>query len=119
MASSVSYEYIQAQKGVPGGFATLTPSSDPNPGTIPIAQLPPNITSPFKGQFADETELETEYPTANLADYAYCDDTSSFWYWNIALTTPAWVNQEIPEADYIVLSSYEQSVVPYIVTPAA
>jgi len=78
MASSISYEFLQSIKGAPGGLATLTPSTDPNPGTIPIAQLPAGIISPFKGRFTDETALTTAYPTAHLADYAYNTDTSSF-----------------------------------------
>jgi len=110
MANAVSYEYLKSIQGVPGGIPTLD-----GDGQIPEIQLPDSAVSPFKGQFADEAELTTEYPTAGLADYAYVDDTNSFWYWNPALTVPAWVNQEIEEADYLLLSTAEKAMVPYLI----
>lgn len=112
MANAVSYEYLKSIQGTPNGIPTL----DDN-GEIPVTQLPSSASSPFKGEFADETALTTAYPTAELADYAYVDDTSSFWYWNPGLSTPAWVNQEIAEADYLLLSAAEISMVPYLVVP--
>jgi len=112
MASAVSYEYLKSIQGVPNGIPTLDGS-----GNIPEAQLPPSATSPFKGQFADETELIDEYPTAGIADFAFVDDTASFWYWNAGLTVPAWTNQEIEETDYLLLSNLAKSMVPYLVLP--
>jgi len=112
MANAVSYEYLKSIQGVPGGIPTLD-----GDGNIPETQLPPSVVSPFKGQFADEAELIDDYPSAGIADYAFVDDTSSFWYWNAGLTVPAWVNQIIEEADYLLLSAAEKSMVPYIVAP--
>jgi len=43
--------------------------------------------------------------------------TSTYWYWNDALGTPAWVDQQIAEADYLLLSAAEIAAVPYIVIP--
>jgi len=110
MASAVSYEYLISIKGTPNGIPTL----DGN-GEIPTSQLPPTVVSPFKGQFADEAELIDEYPTAGLADYAFVDDTASFWHWNPGLVIPAWVNQEITETDYLALTDSARSMVPYLV----
>ena len=112
MASAVSLEYLKSLQGAPNGIPVLD-----GDGEIPIGQLPSVAISPFKGQYADEAELVGEYPTASLADYAYVDDTSSFWYWNAGLTTAAWVNQEIEEADYLLLSDLAKSMVPYIIVP--
>jgi len=112
MASAVSLEYLKSLLGSENGIATLD-----NDGLIPIIQLPPEMLSPFKGQFADEAELLAAYPLAGMADYAYVDDTLSFWYWNDGLATPVWVNQEIIEDDYDLLSDIEKSMVPYIIIP--
>ena len=112
MANAVSYEYLKYIQGAPNGIPTL----DGN-GEIPTSQLPNSAVSPFKGEFLDEAALIVAYPTANLADYAYVEDTTSFWYWNAGLTVPAWVNQEIAETDYLALSDAEQSMVPYLVVP--
>jgi len=112
MANAVSHEYLKSIQGAPNGIPTLD-----GDGNIPEAQLPPSAVSPFKGQFADETELTDEYPTAGIADFAYVDDTSSFWYWNAGLTVPAWINQEIEEQDYLLLSDIAKSMVPYLVVP--
>jgi hypothetical protein len=71
--------------------------------------------SNFKGVFQTSTVLQTSYPTASKADYAYVSGTSSYWYWNSVLGTPAWVNQQITEAAYNALSSSEKQAVPYIV----
>jgi len=112
MASALSFEYLKAIQGVPNGIPTLD-----GDGNIPEAQLPPSATSPFKGEFADVVALTTAYPTAELADYAYVDDTMSFWYWNPALTVPAWVNQEITETDYGTLTAIQKSMIPYLIIP--
>jgi len=112
MASAVSFEYLKSIQGAPNGIPTLDSS-----GKIPTGQLPVTAVSPFKGQFAVETELTTEYPTAGIADYAFIVDTLSFWYWNAGLTTPAWVNQEITETDYLLLSGNAKAMVPYIIIP--
>jgi len=113
MANAVSYEYLKSIQGVPNGISTLD-----NSGKVPVAQLPTTIVSPFKGQFTDETALTTAFPTANLADYAFVDDTGSFWYWNAGLgADAAWVNQEIEETDYLALSNLAKSMVPYLIVP--
>jgi len=111
MASAVSYEYLKSIQGVPGGIPTL----DDN-GEIPGGQLPQGLLL-FVGQYALETDLTTAYPTAEIAQFAYVDETISFWYWNAASTIEAWVNQEIEEADYILLTAAEQSMVPYLIVP--
>jgi len=110
MASAVSYELFVAKQGVANGLATLDASAK-----IPVGQLPAEATSPYKGQYADEAALVLAYPTALLADYAYVTATSTYWYWNAALTVPAWVNQQIAEAAYLLLSVAERAGVPYIV----
>ena len=69
----------------------------------------------FKGSFPTNTALTQAYATASLADYAYVVSTNSYWYWNAGLATPAWVNQEITEAAYTVLSTAAKAAVPYIV----
>ena len=114
MASAVSLEYLISLLGAPGGIPVLDDS-----GEIPISQLP-NIIALFKGRFADEAALVTAFPTASLACYAYVDDTLSFWYWNPDLEStlvPAWVNQEITETDYNLLTDLAKSMVPYLVVP--
>jgi len=113
MANAVSYEYLKSIQGVANGIPTLD-----NSGTIPASQLPTPATSPFKGQFTDETALTTAFPTGSLADYAFVDDTGSFWYWNAGLLADAaWVNQEIEETDYLALSALAKSMVPYLIIP--
>jgi len=72
---------------------------------------------PYKGQFATSAALIAAYPDGSLADYAYVTATSSYWYWNAALGTPAWVNQQITETAYAALSTAEKAAVPYIVIP--
>ena len=116
-ANAVSYEYLKSIQGVPNGIPVL----DEN-GEIPAVQLP-DIVALFKGRFADEATLKTEFPTAGIANYAFVDDTSSFWYWNPELLdssndpAPDWVNQEISEEDYLALTAIQRSVVPYLVIP--
>jgi len=112
MASAVSYELFQAKQGVANGLATLDGA-----GKIPVGQLPSGAIETYKGEYATSITLGTAYPSAALADYAYVTATSSYWYWNRALTVPAWVNQEITEAAYILLSTTEKAAVPYIVEP--
>lgn len=111
MASALSYELFVAKQGVANGIATLDGS-----GYVPLSQLPPGAVETYKGRFATSALLTAAYPTASLADYAYVDATSSYWYWNDALGTPAWVDQQITEANYLLLSPAEQAAVPYIVT---
>jgi hypothetical protein len=111
MASALSYELFVAKQGVANGIATLDGS-----GLVPVSQLPPAAIETYKGEYADEAALVAAYPTAALADYAYVTATSSYWYWNDALGTPAWVNQQITEANYLLLSPAERAAVPYIVT---
>lgn len=114
MASAVSLEYLLSIQGAPNGLATL----DEN-GTIPLTQLPPSVVSgkSFKGEFDDQAALMTAYPTAELADYAFVNSTSSFWYWNPRLAIPAWVNQLVTVEEYMALGPAENDVVPYIIIP--
>ena len=110
MASAISYEYLKSREGAINGIATLDGT-----GKVPVAQLPDAAIETYKGEYADEAALILAYPTASLADYAYNTDTSSYWYWNDALGTPAWVNQQITEAAYLALSVAERAAVPYII----
>lgn len=112
MASTISYEYLTSIEGVANGLATL----DSN-GKVPSSQLPPSALETYKGQFADPSALTLAHPTGSLADYAYVTSTSSYWYWNSALSVPAWVNQEITSTAYTALSSAEKASVPYIIVP--
>lgn len=112
MASAVSYELLQSKLGNVNGIATLDGT-----GKLPISQLPPEAVETYKGQYATSAALISDYPTASLADYAYVTATSSYWYWNAALASPEWVNQQIAEAAYIALIAAEKAGVPYIVAP--
>jgi len=114
MASGVSLEYLKSLLGAPGGIPTLD-----DEGEIPITQLP-TLVALFKGQFPDEAALVDAFPEAGLANFAYVDDTLSFWYWNAGLEDPlepAWVNQEITEDDYDLLTDLAKSMVPYLIVP--
>lgn len=111
MASALSYELFTAKQGVANGIATLDGS-----GYVPLSQLPPSAVETYKGQYATSAALIAAYPSGLLADYAYVDATSSYWYWNAALGTPAWVDQQITEAAYLALTVAERAAVPYIVT---
>jgi hypothetical protein len=62
-------------------------------GVVPVSQLPPAGIETYKGEYATSAALITAYPTGLLADYAYVTATLSYWYWNAALGTPAWVDQ--------------------------
>jgi len=116
-ANAVSYEYLKSIQGVPGGIPVLD-----DKGEIPTTQLP-DVVALFKGRFADEAALRTAFPTAGIANYAFVNDTASFWYWNSELLDsgtdpdPDWVNQEISEEDYLELTTLQKSVVPYLVIP--
>jgi len=110
MASAISYELFTAKRGAADGIASLDIDSK-----IPLSQLPDIAIDSYKGQFADTAALIAAYPTGELSDYAYVTATNSYWYWNAALASPAWVNQQITEADYIALSTAEKAGVPYIV----
>lgn len=110
MASALSYELFVAKQGVANGIATLDGT-----GVIPVSQLPPAAIETYKGEYATSILLSTAYPIASLADYAYVTATSTYWYWNRALGIPAWVDQQITEANYLLLSVAEQAAVPYIV----
>lgn len=112
IASAISLEYLQSLQGQPGGLATLDAG-----GTIPLSQIPDSVLPPFKGEFADQAALIAAAPTGSVADYAYVDDTQSYWYWNAKLSTPAWVNQEITATAYTALSQAEKKAVPYIIVP--
>ena len=113
MASSISLEYLLSIEGVADGLATLDSS-----GLIPVSQIPPTVLDVFKGEYATEAALIAAYPTGSIAQYAYVDATTSFWYWNGQLTTPAWVNQLITSTDYLALTAAQQSVVPYVIIPS-
>lgn len=110
MSSSISYEYLSSIKGSANGLASLDGS-----GKVPVSQLPSSAIETFKGEYGTSSALIIAYPTASLADYAYVDTTNSYWYWNKSLTTPAWVNQEITETNYLALSSAAKASVPYII----
>jgi len=112
MASSVSYELLQAKQGVANGLATLDGT-----GKLPVAQLPTEAVETYKGEYATSVALIAAHATGLLADYAYVTGTLSYWYWNAALGVPEWVNQQITEAAYILLSAAEKAAVPYIVEP--
>jgi len=118
MASAISYEYLISLSNQPDGIPRLLPSTDPvNPGKIPPSLMPAGTSCSFKGEYADETAITTAYPVANMADFAFNNATTSFWYWNDTLKE--WVNQNITEADYLTLSPLEQAVVPYTIIPAS
>lgn len=109
MSSTLSYELLVAKQGAANGLATLDATSK-----IPIIQLPAAAIETYKGEYATSADLITAYPTGALADYAYVTATSSYWYWNAAATAE-WVNQQISEADYLLLSAEKQAAVPYVV----
>ncbi|MDR2166627.1 MAG: hypothetical protein LBE35_02095 [Clostridiales bacterium] len=71
----------------------------------------------FKGEFATESALQTAYPMAEMADFAYVTATNSFWAWNTGLTTPAWVNLNIEETQYLLLADAAKAAVNYLVVP--
>jgi len=111
MASAISIEYLLSIEGQANGLATL----DAN-GTVPTDQLPTIAINNFKGEFATAAALQTAYPTAKVADYAYVTATKSFWYWNIELDTAAWVNQEITTTAYNKLTDEQKAGLSYIIT---
>lgn len=132
MPNAITYEYLKSIEGVANGLATLDtntqvptselPVGQPNgvaslddDGKVPLSQLPPiSSMSNFKGTFADETVLATDFPVGVTGDYAYVTSTLSYWYWNNELVTPSWVNQEITLTDYNLLSAEQKGQVPYI-----
>lgn len=112
MASAVSLEYLQSIKGQPNGLASLDGT-----GKIPASQLPASSVEVYLGEYATDTALITAYPVAMLANYAYVDSTSSYWYWNKGLATPAWVNQQITATAYLALTAQAKASVPYVIVP--
>lgn len=110
MASSISYEYLVSIEGVASGLATLDTG-----GKVPLSQLPNSVIETYKGEYATSVALIAAHPTANLADYAYVEGSSSYWYWNKKLAVPTWVNQQIAIAAYLLLSASEKAAVPYII----
>jgi len=114
MASAVSHEYLKAIQGAPGGIPVLD-----DDGQIPPSQLPLSMLL-FLGRYGTEVDLIDAYDEAEIANFAFVDETASFWYWNAATTIEAWVNQEITDEDYDNLTDDEKSVVPYLIvsTPA-
>lgn len=132
MASAISYELFTAKRGTADGIASLDstgsvpvaqlPAGDANGvasldanSKVPVAQLPDVAIDSYKGVFADEAALIAAYATAAISDYAYVTATTSYWYWNAALSTAAWVNQQIKETDYNALTVAQRAGVPYIV----
>lgn len=125
MASAISYELFQSKQGTPNGLATLDANGKIPLSQLPLLDLPPSTQSysevhfqsvqAYKGKFTTLKDLMTNYPTAELADYAYVTETYSYWYWNEAIEVPNWVNQQISEADYLLLNYAAKLVVPYIV----
>ena len=112
MASAVSLEYLTSIEGQANGIATLDGT-----GKIPASQLPPSSVETYKGEFATSAALISAYPTGATADYAYVTATSSYWYWNSGLTTPAWVDQQITATAYFALAAAAKARVPYIIVP--
>lgn len=112
MSSAISYEYLISQKGVANGLATLDGT-----GKVPVSQLPSSAIETYKGVYADYSALTTAYPIGATADYAYITGELAYYYWNSALSTPAWVNQNITVANYTALTSAEKAQVPYIIVP--
>ncbi|MDF2865373.1 MAG: hypothetical protein K0R72_182 [Clostridia bacterium] len=110
MASSVSYELLQSKQGTANGLATLDANSK-----LLVSQLPAEAVETYKGEYATSAALIAAHATGLLADYAYVTETNSYWYWNEALAIPAWVNQQITEAAYLLLSASEKAAVPYTV----
>lgn len=111
MASAVSLEYLQGQKGAINGIASLDGT-----GKIPTSQLPASAVETYKGEFATVITLTTAFPIGVTADYAYVTATSSYWYWNSGLAVPIWVNQETSAVAYLALTSAAKARVPYIIT---
>ena len=110
MASVGLYTIIVPGQGQANGIATLDSAAQ-----VPVAEIPTAAIETFKGQYATSSALTTAYPAASLGDYAYVTGTSSYWYWNSALSTADWVNQQISESAYNALSTSEKAAVPYIV----
>jgi len=108
VASAVSYELLISKFGTPNGVATLDGA-----GLVPVSQLPNGVFGPYRGQYATSDALFAAFPIGTYADYAYVLGTSSYWYWNVNLAH--WVNQQITEADYLLLSVAAKAAVPYIV----
>lgn len=112
MSSAISYEYLVSIEGAPNGLATLDGS-----GYVPASQLPPSAIETYKGVFANETALTTAYPTGSTADYAFVTADLAYFYWNDALVTPAWVNQNITVSNYTALTDAQKAQVPYVIIP--
>lgn len=110
MASSVSYELLQAKQGAANGLATLDASAK-----LLAVQLPAEAIQVYKGEYATSAALIAAHVTGSLSDYAYVTETTSYWYWNAEITIPGWVNQQITEAAYALLSADEKAAVPYII----
>lgn len=110
MPGLVTVELLNSQKGAADGIASLDGT-----GKVPIAQLPAGAVETYKGVYATSAALIVAYPTASIADYAWVTATTSYWYWNYALATPAWVDSVITLAAYTALSTAEKAAVPYSV----
>ncbi len=112
MANAISFEYLISLAGRTDGLATLDST-----GKIPIAQMPSGAIDTFKGTYADEAALSEAHASSATGDYAYVTATASYWYWNAALATPAWVNQEITATNYMALTPEAKKGAPYIIVP--
>lgn len=110
MASAISYELFSSKQAAANGLATLDATAK-----IPIAQLPSSVIKNYKGEFETDSALKTAHTTGIMGDYAYVTASSSYWYWNEALETAGWVNQQISETEYNALSAQAKAAVPYIV----
>lgn len=108
--SNTKVPIAQLPAGTANGVASLNGS-----GVVPESQLPAGVVNNYKGEYADLSALTTAHATGSLADYAYVTAANAYYYWNSKLTTAAWVNQQIPEADYIALTAAQKGAVPYIV----
>ena len=113
MQPLIARSYFKAKvtdrEGIADGFSMLDSS-----GLIPTDKIPVGAQENFKGPYDTELLLIAAHPTGILGDYAYNKATKSYWCWNIGLTFPAWVNQEITDANYDLLISAAQDAVQYV-----
>lgn len=64
-----------------------------------------NLTSAYKGFFADDTALRAAYPTASNGDYATVGSTDTIWTWDS--DTVDWVNTDSNSQGDMLRSTYD------------
>lgn len=69
----------------------------------------------WKGEFRTLNELQIAFPVAYKPDFAFVQETDSFWYWS--QTLGQWVNQDITSSDYELLTPEQRESIPYIIVP--